>query len=131
MEKIEIKGTVVSGKGEGKYFMSIPEYKRRFVELLGIDPFHGTLNVKVDSGSMDRFNSLKGKRGIWISGFESKGRSFGGVAAFRASIRGKKCAVVLPEKSRHDGILEVIDSVDLRKELDLKDGDSVKVEVES
>ncbi len=130
MAKVIIRGRIASGLGEGKYFMSIPEYKKQFAELIGIAPFHGTLNVKVDPESIEKFNSLKSKKGIWINGFESKGRSFGGVAVFHANISGKKCAVVFPEKGRYKDILEIIDNEDLRKKLGLKDGDEMKVEIE-
>src|SRR3990172_8801524 len=44
---VELKGTLVSGMGEGAYYMSLKGYTKQFKEKLGYIPFPGTLNVKL------------------------------------------------------------------------------------
>lgn len=43
-----IEGEVVSGLGEGRYFLSLPPYKEIFKKILGFEPYEGTLNLKLD-----------------------------------------------------------------------------------
>src|ERR671928_100116 len=45
---IDFKGTIVSGMGEGAYYMSLDGYKKQFKEKLGYEPFPGTLNLKLE-----------------------------------------------------------------------------------
>ena len=45
---MKIKGVVFSGVGEGRLYTEQMGYKKRFFEKLGIDSFHGTLNIKVN-----------------------------------------------------------------------------------
>jgi len=44
---IEFKGTIVSGMGEGAYYMSLDGYKKKKKKKLGYEPYPGTLNVKL------------------------------------------------------------------------------------
>src|SRR5438270_8392425 len=44
---IDFEGTVVSGMGEGAYYMSLEGYKIQFKEKLGYEPYPGTLNVRL------------------------------------------------------------------------------------
>src|SRR5918912_644876 len=44
---IDFKGTIVSGMGEGAYYMSLAGYKKQFKEKLGYEPYPGTLHVKL------------------------------------------------------------------------------------
>lgn len=44
---ITLEGRVVSGMGEGAYYMSLEGYRKQFREKLGYEPFPGTLNIKL------------------------------------------------------------------------------------
>ena len=45
---LELKGTLVSGMGEGAYYMSLHGYTKQFKSKINYIPFPGTLNVKLD-----------------------------------------------------------------------------------
>ena len=47
-----LSGTVVSGIGEGKYYMSLEPYKEQFRTHLGFEPYPGTLNIRLPSSSI-------------------------------------------------------------------------------
>ena len=55
---IDFEGRIISGMGEGAYYMSLNEYKKQFKEKLGYEPYPGTLNIKLNSMLYDR-----GKKG--------------------------------------------------------------------
>ena len=42
---VELKGTLVSGMGEGAYYMGLSGYTKQFKSKIGYVPFPGTLNV--------------------------------------------------------------------------------------
>ena len=44
---IDFEGRVVSGMGEGSYYMSLFGYRKQFKEKLGYEPFPGTMNLKL------------------------------------------------------------------------------------
>jgi len=133
MTIIELAGQVTSGLGEGRYYMSIEEYKRQFKEKLGFEPYPGTLNVKLYPEYIKNRLLLSKLPGIVIEGFEKNGRKFGSVKCFRATIEGAEdipCAVLIIEKTHHGPeIIEIIAPVKLREILNLKDGSPVKVRV--
>jgi len=125
------EGKVVSGKGEGRYFLSLGQYADRINELLGFRPFPGTLNLQADSSKIGKFAASLDK--IRIDGFEIPGRTFGGLSASRILINNQVSgAIVFPERSNlPDDIAEIIAPVNLRKKFGLKDGAKVKVSGES
>ncbi|HXV45112.1 MAG TPA: DUF120 domain-containing protein, partial [Nitrososphaera sp.] len=43
---IDFEGSVVSGMGEGAYYMSLEGYRKQFKQKLGYEPYPGTLNVR-------------------------------------------------------------------------------------
>ena len=45
---VELKGTLISGMGEGAYYMSLKGYTKQFKSKIGYVPFPGTLNVRLD-----------------------------------------------------------------------------------
>ena len=47
MTSIEFRRKIVSGMGEGAYYMSLKGYRNQFIEKLGYEPYPGTLNVKL------------------------------------------------------------------------------------
>jgi len=126
---VSIKGEVFAGFGEGKYYMSLENYKRQFIEKLGFEPYPGTLNLKLSKEQLMLRCELEKKEGIVINGFESEGRTFGSVKAFRCRIGDIDGAVILPERTHYTDAVEVVAPVNLRKELGLKNGDRVEVKV--
>ncbi len=69
-----MKGIVCSGAGEGKKYISIPEYKRQIEEKFNFSPYEGTLNLEV---SKEVFNDLIIIEGINIHGFKKMANILG------------------------------------------------------
>jgi len=127
---ILFSGKVVSGLGEGAYYVGQKPYLKEFDHKLCFRPFPGTLNVSVNEEDIEKRLLLREQKPILINGFKSNGRSFGKIGAYRCSISGAPAAIVFPERSIHGlQMLEIIAPVNLRKKLNLADGTEVKVEV--
>lgn len=131
--EVELEGEVTSGVKEGQYFLALEGYKKRFRDRFSFEPFEGTLNVKLDGESLKRYDSLKDAEGEIIPGFEEKGKRFGSVECFVCELvtDEKKLTtntlLIIPEESRYDEVVEVISEFGLREELELEDGDKIKI----
>ncbi len=130
-DQIELVGQVVSGLGEGSYYMGKEGYQKQFKEKLGFEPYPGTLDLKLKSGSLRLKERLEIETGIKIEGFSTEERSFGAAKCFPSKIKGVESAIVLPFRTHHEeDILEIISPVKLREKFDLEEGDELEVEVE-
>ncbi len=128
--KIQIHGTVFSGLGEGRYYISQQKYKQQFVRKLLFEPYEGTLNIRVAQSDMPLFERLTYSQGVRIDGFVSKGRTFGDVKCFLSELQGIECSVILPVRTHYTDVMEIIAKDNLRSRLSLKDGDMVEVNVD-
>ncbi|HID60497.1 MAG TPA: DUF120 domain-containing protein [Hadesarchaea archaeon] len=126
---IKISGRVVTGIGEGRYYMSQTHYIKQFEKEAGFTPYPGTLDIKLDKGSLESKEMLLQLPSKEIQGFETKERAFGQVKFFQAKLKNSKVVVVLPVRSHHTEILEIIAPHNLRNVLKLRDGDPVHMEV--
>jgi riboflavin kinase len=127
-DQVKIYGTVASGLGEGRYYVSKKPYVIEFDQKLGITPYPGTLNIKIDSLEEPKLRMLRANEGILIKGFETDDRTYGDVKAFSCSLRGKKCAAIFPYRSVYKDVIEIISNDYLRESLNLHDGDRVGIE---
>jgi len=131
MKKTELvfEGTVFSGLGEGAYYMSQDGYKKQFREKLGFTPYPGTFNLRVRKEDQEDVRLLEASPFILIEGFTNGNRSFGPAKCFQGKIADKfPCALISPVRTHYEGdVVEIISSEFLRKALDAKDGDVVKV----
>ncbi len=133
--EIEIGGRLITGLGEGQYYTTLSQYKRQFTTKLGFTPFPGTLNLRLDSQSIEARKKLEVSSGIEIEGFVSADRTFGGGKCFpckilRNNAEGIKSAVVIPDRTHYpENVLEIISPIYLRCELKLIDGDEIKTKV--
>ncbi len=120
-----LSGTLKSGLGEGRYYVSRPFYLKHFKKLLGFKPFFGTLNLEVDETRLKSF--LASINPLTVPGFETDERSFGKIRVFPVLVEGKqKAALVFPERTNHPkNEVELIAPLNLRKKLKLKDGSKV------
>ncbi len=128
-ELMRLTGEVVSGLGEGSYYLRQEGYLRQFREQLGFTPYPGTLNVKLNGSSREARELLRELPGKMLRGFRTEERSFGEVKCFPVRIRGKEAVLVLPLRSSHTEVVEVVAEERLRDLLGLKDGDRVELEV--
>ena len=141
---MRIMGVVNSGLGRAHVFMAQQHYQDQFRPILGQTAWPGTLNVKVDGESLQRYRQLRvsagietgvssSQRPIKIEGFVRDGVSFGGATAYKAIISRDKqeidCAVLIPDLTRHEDVVEIICSVFLREALEVTDGDEVVVQL--
>jgi len=133
---VTLSGTVTSGMGEGRHYITLEGYMRQFVEKLGYEPFAGTLNIDLTPDSVRKRARLSSFEPVTIEGWESEDRSYGPAYCYPAAleVEAGTCTdahVITPERTHHgDDHLEVIAPVRLRDDLDLEDGDEVTVDVE-
>ncbi len=133
---IELKGNLVSGMGEGAYYMSLKGYTGQFKKKIGYIPFPGTLNVKLLGieyiESAEQFNTLAG---IQIRGFSDGKRTYGWVKCFSAKLNNSiDCDLIILERTHHDNsIIELISKFKLRDKAKIKNGSllTIKIPIES
>ncbi|XRO77142.1 CTP-dependent riboflavin kinase [Methanocaldococcus sp. 10A] len=122
-----IEGIIASGLGEGRYFLSLSPYKEAFKNILGFEPYEGTLNLKLNK----EFDINKFKY-IEIEDFEFNGKKYFGVRILpiKILINNKEIegAIVSPKKTYHSkDIIEIVAPIKLREQYNLKDGDVIKI----
>lgn len=128
-DNIVIRGTVVTGMGEGQYYVTQDSYQEQFIARLGFRPYEGTLNLRVIPADLYKLDILRRSPGIRIRGFERSGRTFGDVLCHLATLQNIECAVVVPSRSHYEDVIEVLCKYHLRRTLGLKDGDQVDIRI--
>lgn len=131
LTSIKLRGVAFSGLGEGKYYISRASYFKEFISKLGFKPYHGTLNLRINTSDIDRLDLIRGSWPIIIKGFEEEGRQFGDVLCYPLKIPKITASVagIIPRRTHYgSNILELISDVYLREILDIADGDEVVVE---
>jgi riboflavin kinase len=127
-DEIVIRGQIVTGLGEGAYYIDI--YSTKLRNALGFKPHLGTLNVKVtDDDSRKAVSRMKNSPPLVLPGFRHKGRTFGDVICYRVKVNDElEGAVVIAQRTHHsEDILEVVAPVDIRQTLKLTDDDNIKL----
>ena len=129
---VELKGTIVSGMGEGAYYMSRKGYTKQFKEKIGYIPFPGTLNISLTKNeyieAVGQFDALDG---VLIKGFSDGKRTYGWVKCFKAKLnKSTDCELIRLERTVHDKtIIELISKTNLRKSAKLSDGSKVTIRI--
>jgi len=129
---LQLDGKVVSGMGEGAYYMSLEGYRSQFNEKLGYEPYAGTLNLKLlNQSSMRTRSTMNSYPAVFVRGFSDSSRSYGWVKCYPAILNDgavDKAAVIVLERTHYDNsLLEVIAPVCIKETLGIKNGDTVKV----
>ncbi len=123
-----LNGRVITGLGEGQYYISLEGYRTQFIEKLGFDPYPGTLNIRLNTPSIEIRKGISAN--IKITGFTDQNRTFGRGSCFNIRIKDINGAVIVPERTHYpEDIIEIIAPVNLRKHLNIRDGSIVEVEV--
>ncbi|MFL6372423.1 MAG: DUF120 domain-containing protein [Nitrososphaera sp.] len=131
---MDFRGNVISGMGEGAYYMSLEGYRRQFREKLGYEPYPGTLNVRLtDQIYMNGRLELGKHPSIFINGFSDGTRTYGWVKCYSAIINDgaiDNAAVLVLERTHYDdSMLEVIAPISIKQVAGIKNGDMIKVQV--
>jgi riboflavin kinase len=80
---IELKGEIISGMGEGAYYMSLKGYTKQFKSKIGYVPFPGTLNVKLyQKEYLEAIQQVDDLDGQKINSFSDGKRTYGWVKCF-------------------------------------------------
>jgi riboflavin kinase len=128
-DQITLRGVVAEGMGEGSYYICQVGYMTQFEEKLGFKPFEGTLNIVVDREDSGKLDLIRSAPGETIYGFTQEGRTFGRAIAHKAKIRNIDCAIIMPDRSHYENIIEIVCQYHLRRTLSIGDGDRVEVKV--
>lgn len=129
---IEFKGTIVSGMGEGAYYMSMKGYAKQFKSKLGYIPFPGTLNVKLkDKEFIEAKRTLDTHSGIMINGFSDGKRTYGWVKCYPSKINNSiDAALITLERTHHDdSVIELIAKENIKKTTKLSTGSQISIRV--
>lgn len=126
---VHLRGRVVTGQGRGRHFTRLPWARAQFREKLGIDPYPGTLNVRLTTPAMQQqWGGLRQRPAVMIRADEPEACDAHG---FHVDVNGALAAAIIwPQVDAYpDDQLELIAAVDLRQGLQLADGDEVRVEL--
>jgi riboflavin kinase, archaea type len=131
-EVITLEGHIVSGMGEGAYYMSLEGYRKQFRQKLGYSPFPGTLNIKLsDPASMRSRRDLSAYPSIFIDGFSDKLRTYGWVKCYPAEINNglvKNAALLILERTHYDdSTIEIIAPTSIKESIQVKNGDHISI----
>ena len=132
---LSLDGTVTSGMGEGRHYISLSGYMAQFRDRLGYEPFPGTLNVELTTESARARSELEAvaDEATPIDGWEDGDRTFGPATCYAARVEAGDdtydgAHVIVPERTHHDATqLELIAPVKLRDVLDLDDGERLTI----
>lgn len=134
---VTLSGTVTSGMGEGRHYITLDGYMEQFVERLGYEPFPGTMNVDLDADSVGTRARMEVLEPIPIDGWEDESRTYGPAFCWPAQVETPdggeydRTHVIAPERTHHgDDQLELVAPVKLRDELNLDDGDHLTIHVQ-
>jgi len=125
---LRIKGRVFTGKGEGAYYMSQKGYSEQIKKKLGFSPYPGTLNLRLESfEELNRLILLYNTPSVVLKGFSTHERAFGDVSCYPVKVEGvSNSFLVRSDRTTYDFMtVELISDKNLRKAMNLSDGDDV------
>lgn len=131
--EVTLTGQVTSGMGEGRHYISLSGYMKQFRQRLGYEPFHGTLNVELDSESARSRGALSALEAVSIDGWEDDDRTFGPATCYPAEIAAEAgtyatAHAIVPKRTHHDtSQMEIIARDRLRDSLTLEDDEQVEL----
>jgi len=129
MVRYVFTGEVVSGKGEGKCFTRAEWARSAFQELVAIDPWPGTFNLRVsDRASSVAWAELNEDPGLLLRAPNPAwcdGRCYSALLV-QGNLR---AAIIVPNVANYaPDQVEIIAAVSVRETLGVGDGDRIEVE---
>jgi len=118
---MQLTGSIFKGRQEGAHYVELYQEE---IRKLDIEPFYGTLNIRVDPKKRKEF--LDHVSPTKISGFSKDGNKYGGLFCYVCKDKDQNSLiVVVPEKTHHnEDVLEIVSTKNLRKEFNLNFGDA-------
>ena len=129
---LELNGSVISGLGEGAYYMSLNGYTKQFKTKIGYVPFPGTLNIKLNHlQAAQIIQQLDDLDNVVIDPFSDGKRTYGWVKCFHVTLNNSiKCELIRLERTHHDNsVIELISKNNLRRTARLKTGSKVTIKI--
>ncbi len=124
---MEISGVIESGAGKGAYFTQVDWVVKQCENKLHMTPFPGTLNVRINDETVQQLAHFLRVADIELVPDDP---SFCAARIKKVTANGIDAAIVLPSEDVriHDNrTIELIASCNLKKRLDLDDGDAVTI----
>ncbi|WP_303235039.1 DUF120 domain-containing protein [Methanosphaera cuniculi] len=125
---IYLEGVVSSGMQKASKFIELPVYKKQYEHKLGFTPYPGTLNIKLQNDIEVDVEDEYANKLQKISGEGKYGDVFFLFASLstKDNTKTKKGAILFPVRSVYTtDTLEFVCEDNLRKTMDLKNGDVV------
>lgn len=129
MAVVLIRGTVVSGLGEGGRFVGLEWVTRAIRQAVGFVPYPGTLNLRLaDAETLARWREVRATAGRSLT---PPPDSCGGRLIPVVVDPDIPAAVIVPDVTRYgEELLEVVAVIHLRTRRGLQDGDRVTLTCE-
>jgi len=128
--RLEIRGRIADGLGEGRFYLSRKGYLSGIRKGLGFEPYPGTLNIKLDAEGAEKRRRLLQLEPVVIEGFSEGGRTYGDLFAYHARAGGLDCAIVIPMRTHHgQDVIELMAPYNLRNRLGKRTGDEVVLKI--
>ncbi len=124
-----LQGKLVRGLGQASDFTQINWVKRQLIDLAGIDPFPGTVNIVLeDDESRARWRGWRIKTGQTL---EPEDSAFCRARCYPARIEGRvPAAIVLPEIAGYpEDKIELVAALPVRQHLSLGEGEQLRVDL--
>jgi CTP-dependent riboflavin kinase len=124
-----IAGRLATGIGQGRHFTRLEWARRQFIQLLGIDPFPGTINLVLDDpAALAVWSKVRNGSGVRIDN-PNDGPHDCDARCYPVRIAGRiDGAIVLPEVAGYPpATIEIIAAIGVRDALGIADGDRVEI----
>ena len=126
---ISLRGAVTSGLGQGAYFVGLEWVRTIIQELIGFDPYPGTLNLRlVDVETCLAWRGIRAGPALLLT--PPPPEQCGARLIPVVVAPDIPAAVVVPDVTRYgDDMLEIVAAIHVRSRLGLQDDDRVTVRV--
>ena len=122
------EGVVVSGTGEGAYFLGLDWVRNEILRVGGFEPYPGTLNLRLGVDALPRWSRLRKDAGASLIPPEPDGCGGRLIPVLVGDT--VPAAVVVPDITRYgEELVEIVAPVHLRTRLGLQDGDRLKLTI--
>ena len=126
---MDLQGIVVTGQGQGRYFTTLPWARAQFLAKLGIDPYPGTLNLRLTDPVMRKRWQERRVGPAEVIRPEAPGAC--AARGFHVDLGDSQpAAIIWPQVDGYpEDQIELIAAVNLRQHFGLSDGAEVRLQI--